>query len=179
MFQTKEQTSHLFNHTDLSQFSYSRLNSANEHNHTKAIPHSSLLFSFAPFPALSKPLEAGYAGGEEEQHWNYTQLIKNTIFSSSLASTFSLFQPLNQLCLSQVQRIVHQGQLLLRVQVHLHTHSPTKGHLHTSLQPYTQHNAQEETDIQHKMLTDKEKRPAVDKTRKDLFGTHSCHVMSL
>lgn len=63
--------------THLSQFSYSRLNGANEHNHTKAILHlhSSLLSSFAPFPAVSKPLEAGYAGGEEEQHQDYAQLI--------------------------------------------------------------------------------------------------------
>lgn len=67
----------IFLTTDFSQFSYSRLNSANEHNHTKAILHllSSLLSSFAPSPAESKPLEAGYAGGEEEQHQNYTQLV--------------------------------------------------------------------------------------------------------
>lgn len=61
--------------TQTSQSSYSRLNSANEHNHTKAIIHSFFLSSFAPFPALSKPLEAGYTGGEEEQHQIYTKPV--------------------------------------------------------------------------------------------------------
>lgn len=166
-FRRKSKTSHLFHHRDLSQFSYSRLNSANEHNHTKAILDSSSLPSFAPFPAWSKPWSRICRWGRRATPEQHTTDFKNTTFLQQPGFHIFTFQPLNQLCLSQVQSkglcIKASSCSEFRCIYTLHC-IPTRRNTQT---------------FNTKCWQRKKIGPAVDKTRKGLFGTHSCHVRSL